>query len=292
MLRRLLGEAVDLKTVTSERGRVKADASQLEQVLVNLSLNARDAMVDGGTLTIETADVVIDEDMSRHDPNLPAGPYVMIAVTDTGIGMDNVTRRRVFEPFFSTKEQGKGTGLGLASVYGVVKQSGGHITVRSQLGRGTTFTMYFPPTFESPEVEHADMLETPARGGVETILLVEDEVALLDFARKALEQHGYTVHAHSDPDAAIRFASSLTGPIDLIVSDVVLSGLTGPTMVARLRQLRADVPVVYVSGYTADAIVRQITPGSGVSFLPKPFSASELARQVRDALDSVAQLKG
>jgi len=286
MLRRLLGEAVDLRTMTSERGRVKADAGQLEQVLVNLILNARDAMVDGGTLTIETADVVVDDGASRQDPNLPAGPYVMIAVSDTGIGMDSPTRRRVFEPFFSTKGQGRGTGLGLASVYGVVKQSGGHITVRSELGRGSTFTIYLPPTYDSPESGRGGLAEAPVRGGVETILLVEDESALLDFGRKVLEQYGYAVHAHNDPNEAVRFASSFTGGIQLIVSDVVLAGLSGPTMVARLRQLGMEAPVIYVSGYTAEAIVRHITPGTGVSFLPKPYSSLDLARKVRDALDA------
>jgi PAS domain S-box-containing protein len=285
MLGRLLGEAIELRTIMSERGRVKADAGQLEQVLVNLALNARDAMVDGGVLTIVTSDIFVDPGAARQDPNLPAGMYVMIAVADTGLGMDAETRRRVFEPFFSTKGQGRGTGLGLASVYGVVTQSGGHITVHSELGRGSTFTIYLPSTTANAEVDQSAPSGTPVRGGGETILLVEDETALLAFAQKVLEQYGYAVHAYSDPLEAIAFASAFSGVIHLILSDVVLAGLTGPAMVARLRQSRADARVLYVSGYTADAIVRHVTPDAGVSFLPKPFSAAELMRKVREALD-------
>lgn len=226
MLRRLI-KAIDLKTITTESGQVKVNAGQLEQVLMNLAVNARDAMPTGGRLTIETADVSLDERDALHHPSARPGPHVVLAVSDTGHGMDAATQARVFEPFFTTKPQGQGTGLGLATVYGIVKQSGGHIWVDSEVGRGTTFKVYLPRTEEPAQAVQARAVAVSNLRGTETVLLIEDEGMVRNFVEKVLSRRGYTVHAFGDPGRAIEFVRSHRATIHLIRSDVVLPGTNG-----------------------------------------------------------------
>jgi PAS domain S-box-containing protein len=285
MLRRLLGETIDLKTVTSDHGRAKADAGQLEQVLVNLAVNARDAMREGGRLTIETADVWLDDTYARRHPSVHAGPHVCLAVSDTGHGMDAATQKRVFEPFFTTKPKGEGTGLGLATVYGIVKQSGGHIWVYSEVGHGTTFKVYLPRTDEVEEADRPPPTDTSALRGVERILLVEDEEVVREFAYKVLSRYGYTVHAVDQPSRAIDYAASHRGGIDVLLSDVVLPEMSGRALANVVQQEHPEAKVLYMSGYTDHAIVRHGVLEPGTWFLQKPFSAEALARKVRQILD-------
>jgi len=286
MLQRLLGETIDLRTAMSDRGRVKADPGQIEQVLMNLALNARDAMKKGGRLTIETSDVTLDATYTKNHPAVPAGAYTMVAVSDTGEGMDVVTQQRIFEPFFTTKPVGQGTGLGLATVHGIVTQSGGHIWVYSEPGRGTSFKVYLPRT---TEVEDQPQQETrgPAPRGTESVLLVEDEELVREFARTVLARQGYRVHAVQSPREAIEFALQNRNNIDLILSDVVLPDISGPAMVQELKQHLIDTAVMYMSGYTDEAIVHHGVLTPGVSFLQKPFTSEKLARTIRDVLDAV-----
>jgi PAS domain S-box-containing protein len=285
MLRRLLGETIDLKAIVADRGHVKADAGQMEQVLVNLAVNARDAMPSGGRLTIETMDVMLDERYARDHPTVRPGPHVMLAVSDTGVGMARATLKHVFEPFFTTKPKGKGTGLGLATVYGIVKQSGGHIWVYSEPGRGTSFKVYLPRTDEAEETRpspapHADTLR-----GHETILLVEDEEVVREFVYKVLTRSGYTVHAMADPQRAIHFADAHTGVLHAIVSDVVLPGISGPAMVSRLLAKHPASKVLYMSGYTDNAVVHHGVLDADTWFLQKPFTSEALVKRVRELLD-------
>ncbi len=285
LLRRLIGEDIEL-VVRREpgQGAVFADPNQIEQVIMNLAVNARDAMPNGGRLTIETADVELDEAYaSTHLPVAP-GPYVMLAVHDTGTGMDSRTLVRVFEPFFTTKEQGRGTGLGLATVYGVVKQSGGSIWPYSEEGVGTTFKIYLPRV-AGGEVVAAGPAEGGARGGDETILLVEDDDAVRRIARVVLERRGYTVLEAADGENAVRLASAHGGPIDLVVTDIVMPGLGGPALLERLRDLRPDIPVLFTSGYTSDAVIRHGVETAETPFLQKPFTAEALARKVREVIE-------
>jgi CheY-like chemotaxis protein len=286
MLRRLLGEAIDLKATTWDTGRVKADAMQIEQVLLNLVVNARDAMPDGGRLTIETADVELDQEYIRDHPHATAGAHVMIAVSDTGRGMDAATQKRLFEPFFTTKPKGEGTGLGLATVYGIAKQSGGHIQVYSEVGRGTTFKMYLPRTDEADVTHRVEPLQARSLRGDETVLLVEDEDVVRKFAHRVLESYGYTVHAVADPRQAIEFISPRISAIDIIVTDVVLPDMNGRVMATALREQHPESKVLYMSGYADNAIVHHGILERGMRFLPKPFSAEALARSVRDALEA------
>jgi PAS domain S-box-containing protein len=286
MLRRLLGEAVDLRTTIGDRGRVKADPGQLQQVLVNLAVNAHDAMREGGRLTIETSDVVLDQAFARQHPSVRPGPHVMIAVTDTGHGMDPVTLTRIFEPFFTTKPIGRGTGLGLATVYGIVQQSGGSIWVQSEVGRGTTFKVYLPNTEEAEEVDPAAPVEIHGARGEETILLVEDEELVRELAYKVLTRRGYVVHAIADPARAIEFARAHSGTIDLVLTDVIMPEMSGRTMYDRLRPAHPESRVLYMSGYTDDAIVRFGVLEAGTWFLQKPFNRDALAAKVREVLDA------
>jgi PAS domain S-box-containing protein len=286
MLRRLIGEHIALVTVLSpDLGRVRADPNQIEQVLVNLAVNARDAMADGGKLTIATANVDLDETFAQAHLGSVPGPYSMIAVTDTGTGMDATVRAHLFEPFFTTKEVGKGTGLGLATVYGIVKQSDGYISVYSEPGRGATFKIYLP-RIAAP----ADTAPAPAKGGAdcgtETILVVEDEPAVLTLSRRALEAQGYLVLAAADATAALRLVERHGGTIHLLLTDVVMPGLSGRDLADRLAARRPGIRVLYMSGYPGDAVVQhgELPPGS--AFLQKPFSPDTLARKVRDVLDA------
>ncbi|MEK7447076.1 MAG: PAS domain S-box protein [candidate division NC10 bacterium] len=285
MLRRLIGEDIDLAVRPGpDLGHVNADPGQVEQVIVNLVVNARDAMPQGGKLTLETANVELDARYVRQHPGARPGSYVMLAVSDTGIGMDAEIQARVFEPFFTTKEPGKGTGLGLSTVYGIVKQSDGYISLSSEPGRGTTFTIYLPRV-EAPAATEGQVVSTPA-GGSETILVVEDEDEVRALAREVLEQSGYTVLAASGPAEALGIAERHAGPIHLILTDVVMPHMSGPRLVKEIAPLRPGIKVLYMSGYTADAIAQHGILDPGLSLLQKPFLPHALARKVREVLDT------
>jgi PAS domain S-box-containing protein len=288
MLRRVVFENVDLLVAPRPAaGLIRIDPTQFEQILVNLVVNARDAMAQGGKLTIETADVTLDDAYrQRHLPVMP-GDYVMLAVSDTGAGMDLATRHRIFEPFFTTKGAGKGTGLGLATVYGIVKQSEGYIWVYSEPGRGTTFRIYFPrvrqgvATGKAPMNENVDL----ARGW-ETIFVVEDDAGLRGLACCALERSGYRLLEAGNPREAVQTASEFAGPIHLLLSDVVMPESEGAPLIERLSAARPGLRVLYMSGYTDEAIVHHGVLEKGVPFLQKPFTPQALARKVRDVLDA------
>jgi PAS domain S-box-containing protein len=286
MLRRLVSEAIDLRTTTGDRGVIKADPGQLQQVLMNLVVNARDAMPDGGRLTIETSDVVLDDAFVRRHPGAQPGAHVALSVRDTGIGMDAATLKRIFEPFFTTKPKGQGTGLGLATVYGIVKQSGGAIWVESEVGKGTAFTVCLPRTDEVQAADGAATTQAPARRGDETVLLVEDEDVVREFVYKVLTRKGYTVHALPDPQRAIEYAEAHRAPIDLVFTDVVLPEMNGKAMVTRLRAQHPEAKVLYMSGYDDNAIVSHGVLDIDTELLPKPFTADALMRKVRDVLDA------
>jgi len=281
MLRRLLGERIDLRSVAQDRQNIKADAGQLEQVLVNLAVNARDAMPKGGVLTIETKDVVV---AAKEHSFVPAGSYALITVEDTGNGMDAATQARVFEPFFTTKATGQGTGLGLATVYGIVKQSDGYIVVSSQLGRGSCFSIYLPHTTEQESIAEAEQPTPRVGGGHEAILLVEDEPAVRDFTTKVLTRHGYRVHAVASGADAIAYAANDDRRIDLLLTDVVLPHLSGRQAAEQIRDRHPETRVLYMSGYTDAVIVHDGILEEGTAFLPKPFTVDALLTHVRQSL--------
>ena len=286
MLRRLIGEHIDLVAVFApDLGRVRADPNQIEQVIVNLAVNARDAMPDGGKLTIATANVDLDETFAQAHLGSVPGSYAMLSVTDTGVGMDATVRAHLFEPFFTTKEVGKGTGLGLATVYGIVKQSGGYISVSSEPGHGSSFKIYLPRIATPAEPPAGAPKGGPAPGS-ETVLVVEDEPAVLTLSRRALESQGYVVLAASDADAALRVVERHGGMIHLLLTDVVMPGLSGRELADRLSAQRPGIRVLYMSGYPGDAVVQHGTLPLGSAFLQKPFSPDGLARKVRDVLDA------
>jgi nitrogen-specific signal transduction histidine kinase/ActR/RegA family two-component response regulator len=286
MLRRLMGEDVELVTaLQSNLGSVRADPHQIEQVLMNLAVNAKDAMPRGGKLTVETSNVEFDREHTHEHVSVKPGAYVMLAVSDTGSGMDAETCSHVFEPFFTTKEQGKGTGLGLSTVYGIVKQSGGYIWVSSEQGAGTTFKIYLPRVDETAERPPARQARQEAYRGVETILLVEDEAGVRTLIRQVLQRHGYTVIDCSHGGEALLAAERHHGRIHLLLTDVVLPQMNGRELTERLLALRSDMKVMYMSGYTDEAIAHHgvLTPGS--AFVQKPFTNEALARKVREVLD-------
>jgi two-component system cell cycle sensor histidine kinase/response regulator CckA len=287
MLGRLLGEDVDLNTrLDPAAGRVKADAGQLEQVLMNLAVNARDAMPQGGKLTLETANADLDERFAaEHYPAQP-GPYVMIAVTDTGTGMSEETQAHMFEPFFTTKEKGKGTGLGLATVYGIVKQSGGFIWVYSELGHGSTFKIYLPRV-EEPSRRSGESARAAARAprGTETVLVAEDEPPVRAIARQVLERHGYTVLEAPSAESALDIVTRYSGTIHLLLTDVIMPGMNGRELATRLADLRPDARVIFMSGYADEAVTRHGVLESGSTYLQKPFTPDAIARKVREVLD-------
>ncbi len=286
LLRRLIGEHIALVTVLApDLGRVKADPNQLEQVIVNLAVNARDAMPEGGKLTIETANVDLDEAFARAHLGSVPGAYAMFALTDTGSGMDATVRAHLFEPFFTTKEVGKGTGLGLATVYGIVKQSDGYISVYSEPGHGSSFKIYLPRIATPARAAAGPQKGGPARG-TETVLVVEDEPAVLSLSRRALEAQGYVVLAASDAASALRVVERHGGMIHLLLTDVVMPGLSGRELADQLAGQRPGIRVLYMSGYPGDAVVQHGTLPSGSAFLQKPFSPDGLARKVRDLLDA------
>jgi len=285
LLPRLIGEDIDLTIqLSADLGRVKADQTQIEQVIMNLAVNARDAMPDGGKLQIETSNVELDEAYARRHPPLTPGSFVLLAVTDSGIGMDAETQAHIFEPFFTTKEKGKGTGLGLATVYGVVKQSGGFVWVYSEKNRGTTFKIYLPRIAEPVEASRgADAGgETPM--GRETILLAEDEDAVRDIAREFLQLSGYTVLEASDGASALALAEKHDGPIQLLVTDMIMPGMSGRELAQRLVEKRPELKIVFMSGYTEYTTFRQGTILENEILLTKPFTRVTLARTVRDTL--------
>ncbi|MEK7474542.1 MAG: response regulator [Candidatus Coatesbacteria bacterium] len=287
LLRRTLGEDVEIRLhLAAGLGRLKVDPGRLHQVLLNLVVNARDAMPGGGTLTIETANVYLDEDYARRHVGVSIGPYVRLTVSDTGTGMDAGTLSHMFEPFFTTKEKGKGTGLGLSTVYGIVKQSGGNIWAYSEPGHGTTFKVYLPLVTEAGEPVAAALPPLPARGGTETILLVEDEQGVRDLAREVLAGLGYRVITGRDGEHALELAGAHADPIDLLLTDVVMPRMNGRILGERLEILRPGLRILYMSGYTEDAIIQHGLLVSGIAFLEKPFSPTGLAAKVREVLDA------
>jgi two-component system, cell cycle sensor histidine kinase and response regulator CckA len=286
MFRRLIGEDIDFASFLDPAlGAVKADVGQLEQVLLNLIVNARDAMPRGGYITVETHNVDLDEAYAQQHPGVPPGPYVLLAITDTGCGMDETVRSQIFEPFFTTKEPGKGTGLGLATVFGVVKQSAGHLEVYSEVDHGTTFKIYLPRLEqEAPEQQRAETLKTPS--GTETVLLAEDEESVRALARLALQSHGFAVVEARDGQEALVVCQRQDQTIHLLVTDVVMPKISGRQLVDQVLALRPGLKVLYLSGYTDDAVVRHGVVEAGVPFLQKPFTPTMLVRKVREVLDS------
>ncbi|MFL5800937.1 MAG: response regulator [Roseiflexaceae bacterium] len=288
LFRRLIGEDIDLATrQTPNLEPVKVDPSQIEQVLVNLVVNARDAMPQGGKLTIETSNVVLDQEYIRQHIGVAAGRYVLLAVSDTGTGMDAEVKRRLFEPFFSTKDLGKGTGLGLATCYGIVAQHGGHIQVYSELSHGTSFKIYLPCAegAVSAAPPHDDVSE-PLHG-VEIVLLVEDELAVRELAGRVLRARGYTVLEAADGEEALYITQQHRGAApQLLLTDVVMPQLSGNALAARLKDSVPGIKVLFMSGYTDDAIVHHVRLEPGMAFLHKPFSPATLARKVREVLNS------
>jgi len=266
--------------------RVRVDPSQIEQVIMNLALNARDAMPGGGLLTIATEPVDLDAKAARHEAGAEPGAYVQLSVTDTGQGMDAATQAQLFVPFFTTKPPGKGTGLGLATVYGIVKQSGGHVRVDSEVGRGTTFEIYLPRVDAPTDVVIVSSVPTAIPSGTETILLAEDDTAVRALALETLELNGYTVLEAGHPDDALHMAAAHGGPIDLLLTDVIMPGMSGRLLADKLRTLRPTTKVLFMSGYTADAIGQHGVLDTGTALLQKPFTPGALARRVREALDS------
>ncbi len=286
MLRRVIGEDVDLVTsLDPDVGAVKADVGQLEQVLMNLAVNARDAMPTGGKLMLETANVEHDVAYAREQEASPVRRFVMLAVSDTGIGMDEATKARIFEPFFTTKEPGKGTGLGLATVYGIVHQSGGFIWVYSEVGRGTTFKIYLPEV-DAPVSSTGAAAATELPRGTETVLVAEDSEAVRAVTRQVLERQGYTVLEAPHGNAALALAAAHDGPIHLLLTDVVMPGLSGRQLADELMKRRPATRVLYTSGYTDDAVVRHGVLEAGIAYLQKPFTSASLARKVRETLDA------
>jgi len=290
MLKRLIGDDVELVSeLRSDLGTIKADPIQIEQVLLNLAINSRDAMPHGGRITIETANVEMDEANVLQNSSANVGPCVMLAVSDTGIGMDKETQSRIFEPFFSTKEVGKGTGLGLSTVLGIVTQSASTICVLSEPGHGTTFKIFFPRCEEAPVVtQQAEA--TPLRGGSETILLVDDNDCLRGLTRQLLENCGYTVLDSGHPAEALRMAGQQTGPLPLMISDVMMPGLCGPALAKQLAAVRPETRVLYTSGCADDAIFKRAMLGPDYAFLEKPYTRDALVRKVRELLDSPTEL--
>jgi two-component system cell cycle sensor histidine kinase/response regulator CckA len=291
LLERLIGEDVELVTRGEPGvGRVKADPVQLDQVILNLAVNARDAMPRGGQLVLEASNADLDEDYAHEHVTVRPGRYVMLAVSDTGHGMDKETQQRIFEPFFTTKEMGKGTGLGLSTVYGIVQQSGGYVWVYSEVGRGTTFKIYLPRV-----EDEADQPE-PAAGPVatraeasETLLLVEDEASVRELLRELLETAGYSVLEASGPAEALQIVQSRPQPIQLLITDVVMPEMTGPELARRLAEMRPGLRILFLSGYTEGVVADKGLLGDGAHFLQKPFTGDALEAKVREVLDGPAR---
>jgi two-component system, cell cycle sensor histidine kinase and response regulator CckA len=289
LLKRLIGEDIQLtERPDPALGTVEADPGQIEQVIMNLAVNARDAMPTGGKLTLETANVDVDEAFAIQNPDLRAGRYVLLAVSDTGTGMSEEVRSHLFEPFFTTKEQGRGTGLGLATVFGIVKQSGGAIEVLSEVGRGTTFKVYLPRAGKTKPVEVAPAVKAPERGS-ETILLVEDDDIVRTLSHRILASTGYKVLEARNGGEALAICESYRDPIHALVTDVVMPVMSGKDLADRLVRLRPAIKVLFLSGYTSGALGDHGVLADGVAFLQKPFSPDALKRRVREVLDERAR---
>jgi PAS domain S-box-containing protein len=283
MLRRLIGENIEFRTILAEGlGRVKADEGQVEQILLNLAINARDAMPGGGELTIETANVVLGETFAKDHPSLIPGPHVLLSVGDTGSGIPDEIRGHIFEPFFTTKGLGKGTGLGLATVYGIIQQSQGHLGFDTEAGKGTTFRIYLPRV--DAESEALSTVPTAAPQGSETVLVVEDEDSVREIINRVLSGKGYRVLMASDGSEGLRVSAEYNGPIDLLLTDLVMPGMGGREFATRLEAGRAGMKVLFMSGYTEDVISHQGLLEAGLSFLQKPFTSGDLLRKVREVL--------
>src|SRR5438132_3611957 len=285
LLRPLIGENIELVSrLAGDLGRTRADAAQIEQVIMNLVVNSKDAMPNGGKIIIQTANESLDGDLPRECSYIQTGPYFMLSIEDNGHGMDKETQSRIFEPFFTTKEKGKGTGLGLSTVYGIIKQSGGYVLAQSEVGRGTTFRIYLPRVEEPAEISGGTRASQSATGGSETVLLVEDEESVRQLVRETLEAKGYKVLEADHGAAALRIASDHHGPIDMLITDVVMPGMSGRELSEQLSASDPDIKILYLSGYTEDAVVHQGVLEPGTSFLQKRFTLQALARKVREAL--------
>ncbi|MGZ3494927.1 MAG: ATP-binding protein [Thermodesulfobacteriota bacterium] len=288
MLRRIIGEDIEVVIQQAEDlGSVRADVGQIEQVIMNLAVNAKDAMPSGGKIAIETANVELDEFYARSHVDVKPGHYVMLSVSDTGVGMTPEVRERIFEPFFTTKEKGKGTGLGLATVYGIVKQSNGHIWVYSEPGKGTTFKIYLPRVNEPVEGIRKEVLREEVPRGNETILIVEDEEPVRILAKKILEEQGYRILESFNGDEALLACETSKNPIHLMLADIVMPGMNGSELAKLLRPLHPETKILFMSGYTDTAIVHQGVLEKGVNYIQKPFTMERLAKKVREVLDQV-----
>ncbi len=286
MLRRLIGEDIELRTALDpEPGSIKADPAQIEQVIMNLAVNARDAMPQGGKLTIETAKVFLDNQYATQHFTVAPGLYLMLAVSDTGTGMNEETQSRIFEPFFTTKDIGKGTGLGLSTVYGIIKQSGGNIWVYSEVGRGTTFKMYLPLIAEDAQVYRRSAESEEAMAGTETILLVEDDETVRNLVSEVLQNYGHEVLEAANGGSALLICERHERPIHLLLTDVIMPEMSGSELATRLARLRPEMKSLYMSGYTDDAIVNHGVLEADTPFIQKPFTPMALARKVREVLD-------
>jgi CheY-like chemotaxis protein len=286
MLRRLIGEDIELRVdLAPGLGRVLADPGQIDQILMNLAVNARDAMPRGGRLTVATRNEELDKRGAQLRPGGRPGRYACIEVRDSGVGMDAHVQARIFEPFFTTEEVGKGTGLGLATVYGIVKQSGGNIWVESEVGKGTAFQIYLPRIEAATALERPDGLPDGMTPGNETILLAEDEEALRSVMRITLTRAGYTVLDARDGQHALALMNEHSGEVALVLTDVVMPGLSGPDLVREIVGIHPGVKVLFMSGYADDAIVHQGVLDEGIEFINKPFTFIQLNRKVREVLD-------
>jgi two-component system, cell cycle sensor histidine kinase and response regulator CckA len=290
MLRRLIGEDVELVTMLgTDLAPVRADPTQIEQVIVNLAVNARDAMPDGGVLSIETREVVLDANYAAEHSGIVPGTYACLSVTDTGTGIDRETQSRIFDPFFTTKEVGAGTGLGLATVHGIVVQSGGHVEVYSEPGIGTSFKVYLPGVADAPALPGFKPARTPERlTGDETVLVCEDDPSVRVLLQTMLRDSGYDVLSTSGPMEALELAAGHPDPIHVLVTDVVMPQLSGPQLVQRLLPLRPGVRILFLSGYSPDTIRGQGLPEDS-AFLQKPFDAVSLVQRIRALLDTPAE---
>ncbi|HOJ62617.1 MAG TPA: ATP-binding protein, partial [bacterium] len=285
-LRRLLAEDIELSLIMAkDLPRVLFDPGQLDQVIINLAANARDAMPKGGRLLIETSVVHLDEAYAAAHHEINPGKYVMLAFTDTGYGMDQETLSRVFEPFFTTKKKGEGTGLGLSTVYGIVKQSNGHIWVYSEPGNGTTFKVYLPPTEAKPKTQ-AEIVISPAPSGGEHILVVEDELSVRNLMKMLFSSLGYTVTIAANGDEALRLVEKMGVKPDLVITDVVMPKMSGKELIDRLRKTYPHLKALFMSGYTDNAIVHHGVLDPDTPFIQKPFNIQEIGKKVREVLGS------
>jgi len=286
MLRRLIGENIDYRTVPDcELGSIEADPGQIEQVVMNLALNSRDSMPDGGQLTIETKNVFLDESYTQRHMDVVVGDYVMLAVSDTGCGIEEKNLKKIFDPFFTTKEKGKGTGLGLSMVYGIIKQSGGHIFVYSEPGYGTTFKLYFPRIENAGSEEKTKAAPFISYKGEEHVLLVEDDSSVRDLVAGVLRANSYTVHEFGCGPDALLFLESYRVPVHLLITDVILPQMSGAELAKRIAFQDPQIKTLFISGYTDNAIVHKGMLDKGIHFLQKPFTPHDILKMIRDILD-------